>query len=356
MLSADDFLEASLDPNSASTAEIGAIDSTPNYAAIQAHKTSKKNYRDAYIYINVTSHSQTGVLEDCARKFQIMKSPSHQTPEGIFNIDFVFGHAVGAGVQTFLATGSKPQALLASLLAWNIDLDAEHIKKGKSSALATLAVEKFIEFWNIGYAADWEIAVFNGRPASEFTFWIDFENGYFHAGHIDIVLRHRVTRKLMVLEIKTTAIRTIDEAQYGNSDQALGYSLVVDRIAESEELGQTYDVLYLAYSSTQRTWTPFVFRKSRTERIEWLQSRLLNHASIGTYRKLAFFPKNGNACWSFSSRCPHYGMCGMKAMQRVDFLVFDPKVHSLPEHMDFKFKLSELATAVLREPTVASAQ
>lgn len=349
-LSADDFLDSELDSASAPEPLLGAIDSAPNFAALQAAKTSKKNYRDAYIYINVTSNSQVNVLEECARKFQISKSPSHQTPEGIFNIDFVYGHAVGAGVQAYLATGSKSQAQLASMLAWNVDLDADHPKKGKNSPLATLAIQKFIEFWEASFAKDWEIAYFNGKPASELTFWIDFENGYFHAGHIDIVLRHRVTKKLMVLEFKTTAIRTIDEAQYGNSGQALGYSLIVDRIAESEELGQTYDVLYLAYSSTQRTWNPFSFKKSRTQRIEWLQSRLLNHASIGTFRKLSYFPKNGNSCWSFSSRCQHYGLCDMRAMQRTDFKVFDPLVHEPPEAMDFTFKLSELATAVLREP------
>jgi len=351
-LSADDFLESELGlENGEPMSEIGAIDSSPNFAAIQASKTSKKNYRDAYIYINVTSNSQSDVLHKCARMFQVSKSPSHQTPEGIFNIDFVFGHSVGAGVQAYLATNSKSQALLASLLAWNIDLDADAPKKGKNSILATLAVEKFIQFWEAGYADQWEIAFFNGKPASELTFWIDFENGYYHAGHIDIVLRNKITKRLMVLEFKTTAIRTIDEAQYGNSGQALGYSLIVDRIAESEELGQTYEVLYLAYSSTQRTWNPFVFTKNRTQRLEWLQSRLLDHAAIGTFRKLQFFPKNGNSCWSFSSRCAHYGMCDMRAMQRNDFLVFNPVVHEMPEAMDFSFKLSELATAVMREPS-----
>src|SRR5574341_229680 len=170
------------------------------------------------------------------------------------------------------------------------------------------------------------------------------------AGHIDIVLRHKVTKKLMVLEIKTTSSKTIDEARYGNSGQALGYSLIVDRIAESEELAATYEVLYLVYSSTQREWRSFVFTKNRTQRIEWLQSRLLDHAHIGTFRKISFFPKNGNSCWNFNRRCTHYGMCDMKAMQNVDFKVFNSQVHELPENMDFIFKLSELATAVLREP------
>jgi hypothetical protein len=351
-LNADDFLSLSLD-SSAPEAEIGTIGSAPSFAAIQAHKTSKKNYRDAYIYINVTSHSQIEVLQDCARKFQISKSPAHQTSEGIFNIDFVFGHAVGAGVQAYLATNSPTQAQLASMLAWNIDLDAEFPKKGKSSPLATLAVEKFIQFWKATYEDEWEIALLNGKPATELTFWIDFENGYFHAGHIDVVLRHRVTHKLMVVEIKTTAIRSIDEAQYGNSEQALGYSLVVDRIAESTEIAQNYNVVYFVYSSTNREWQAMPFIKNRTQRLEWLQARLLNHANIGTFRKISFFPKNGSACWSFSSRCPHYGLCDMKSMQRTDFRVFDSTKDPMPEAMDFTFKLSELATAVLREPEIS---
>jgi hypothetical protein len=43
----------------------------------------------------------------------------------------------------------------------------------------------------------------------------------------------------------------------------------------------------------------------------------------------------------------------MKSMQRTDFRVFDSTKDPMPEAMDFTFKLSELATAVLREPEIS---
>lgn len=325
-----------------------------NLAVLQSNKTSKKDYRDTYRFINVTSSSQRRELK-CARKFQIMKTPATTAGSGLgfVNIDFVFGHSVGAGVQTYLVTGSKDAAIFAGMLAWNTDLDAVHEKKSKSAFFATLAIEKFVHWWHENMAAHWEVALFNGKPASELTFFIDTQNGYYHAGHIDIVLRHKTTGRYMVLELKTTAIRTVDEAQYGNSEQPLGYSIILDKIAAELEATSTFEVLYLVYSSTNREWTPFPFTKNRSQRMEWLQALLIDHTLIGTYRKLEFFPKNGEACWSFSSRCDHYGICDLKSTQRTDFaeLVVNEDRSNLPEDVDFFFTLEELTAASIRGAT-----
>lgn len=341
-LSADEFLDTPLSVPEATGSVL--------FAPLQASRTSKKDYRAAYIYINVTSYSQRSVLHECARKFQILKTPSVGNGDGaISNLDFTFGHSVGAGIQTYLATRSKDAALFAAFLAWNAELDAELPKKGKSSALAHLAVEKFIYWWEGGMANDWELAVFNDRPATELTFFLDCENGYYHAGHIDAILRNKNTGRYLVLEIKTTAIRNVDEAQYGNSEQPLGYSLILDKIAHSLQETASFEVLYLIYSSTQRELLPMPFTKSRTERIEWLQDLLLDHTTINTYTQLGFFPMRGEACWSFGGRCPHYGVCNLRAYKnKTEFRWLDAKTMELPEKVDFQFSLSEITTAVLR--------
>lgn len=321
-----------------------------NFAAYQAASTTKKSYRDAYIYINITSHSQRAEkLHKCARLFQISKIPGAEEGQELTNVDFAFGHSVGAGVQTYLITGSKDQAIFAGLLAWNIDLDSEVPKKGKSSVYATLAIEKFIHFWNESFGVEWEIAIFNGKPSAELTFFLDTENGYYHVGHIDAILRHRATGRYMVLELKTTSILHPDEALYGNSEQPLGYSLILDKIAEVLDATASFSVLYLAYSSTGREWIPFFFTKNRSERIDWLQDLLLDHTTINTYRQLKFFPKRGNACWSFSRRCVYYGVCDLRSYTRtVDFKEFDVKTMELPEPVDFHFTLKEITQALLR--------
>lgn len=357
-LSADDFFETSIEAPEGAELSIAPIGTAPaNFGITQALATTKKDYRAAYIYINVTSSSQRRVLEDCSRKYQISKSPEVVAGSGLglVNIDWVFGHSVGAGVQTYLATRDKQQAHFAAFLAWNADLEASFPKKGKSSVLATLAVDKFIHLWERDFADKWELASFAGKPATELTFMVDTENGYFHAGHIDAVLRNKYTGRYMVLEIKTTAIRAVDEAQFGNQEQALGYSIVLDKIVANLDETQEFHVLYLAYSSTNREYFPLPFTKSRTQRIEWLQDLLLDHAKIGTYRKLNYFPKNGNSCWKFNSRCPHYGICDLKSMRRTDFKVLELKedFSNLPEKVDFVFKLSDLTAAALRSATVA---
>lgn len=216
--------------------------------------------------------------------------------------------------------------------------------------MAFLAVEKFSHWWEEHMAGEWELAYFNNKPATEVTFLLDLENGYYHAGHIDVVLRNRVSGKYLVLEIKTTAIKNVDEAQYGNSEQPLGYSLVLDAIAENLDATNSFEVLYLVYSSTERKLIPFTFKKQRTERAEWLQDLLLDHSLISTYRKLSLFPKRGNSCWSFGGRCPHYGTCDLGAFKdNFDFREYKRSSMELPERTDFEFTLGDITRSILMD-------
>lgn len=338
---ADDFLNDSL--------EVSDYDRNSTISGInQAQETTKKDYRAAYIYANVTSYSQRSVLHECPRKFEILKQPGTGSLIGVANLDFIFGHSVGAGIQTYLITRNKQASMFACLLAWTTDLDSEIPKKGKSSWAASLAVEKFIIWWESEMASSWELASFNGRPATELTFFLDTENGYYHAGHIDAVLRHKFSGRYMVLEIKTTSIKNVDEAQYGNSEQPLGYSLVLDKIVMDLNATNTFEVLYLVYSSTQRALVPLPFTKNRSERMEWLQDLLLDHTTIGTYIKLGYFPKRGDSCWSFGGRCSYYGLCDLKPYKRTDTLKnFDRATMPLPEKVDFEFTLREITAAII---------
>lgn len=354
-LSADDFMSSDipLAPAETQSGEISTLS-----ALSQVEKTTKKDYRAAYIYINVTSHSQRSEsFHKCPRMFLISKTPTQQAMESVgpTNVDFVFGHSVGAGIQTYLITRNKIKSMFAAFLGWNAHAELEHPKKGKNLDYAVLSVEKFIHFWETnGWADEWELAYFNEKPATELTFFIDCENGSYHAGHIDAVLRNKRTGRYMVLEIKTTAIRNPDEAQYGNSDQTLGYSIVLDRVATDLGAVAEFQVLYLVYSSTKRELEPFPFIKSRAERATWLQDLLVDHSIIHTYVGLNFFPKRGNNCWSFGGRCIHYGLCDMKSMTGQStgkpltavLKFFDRKTMPLPEPVDFEFKLSDLVSAV----------
>lgn len=321
-----------------------------------AGATSNKAYRRLTSAGNVTTYSMLGLLHSCPRKFELEKykanSPSAEIDTGTVNLDFAFGHAVGAGIQTYAATGNLTAALLATWLSWRAPYDAEKTDKrgnpsGKSLTWACYAVEKFSYFWQ-RELGDWEVVrLVNGKKAVELEFAVDFQNGYFHFGHIDVVLQHKQTKQLAVWEGKTTGFEDVDEALYANSSQALGYSVVVDAIAKQLDHadGADYEVLYIVYSSSLREFQLLPFGKSRAQRAEWMQDILLDHSNIAAYQKLNFFPKRGEACYDgrWRSRCPWFGTCTLQTSSIFPNTELR-KLENIEdiETVDFKFTLAEL--------------
>lgn len=322
--------------------------------AISAN-TSDKGYRKLVASSNITSYSKTALLHLCPRMYELSSLRSNSTVEAPesekANIDFAFGHAVGSGIQTYGATKSLQAAQLAAFLAWRAPWDAEKLDfrgnpTGKSLAWALHAVEKFQFFFDSTLASDWEVLILpDDRPAVELAFAVDTGNGYFHVGHIDVILQHVKTKRLAVWEGKTTGRETVDDATYGNSYQALGYSVVVDAL--TKQLGlpvSDYEVFYITYSSKSREFMFMPFTKSLTQRAEWLQDLLLNHAMISKYTELGFFPKRGDQCINkWGKKCTWYGTCHM----RNDSLfpgAASSTVDSIDqiESIDFKFSLEDL--------------
>jgi hypothetical protein len=324
--------------------------------AISAN-TASKAYRRLTSSSNVTSYSLLTKLHECPRAYELDKlqanHPSSAVDSGSSNLDFAYGHAVGAGIQTYAATGSVTASIFAAMLAWKAPWDAEKVSRagkptGKSLALAVLAVEKFSHWWAENMQ-DWEIVVLpSGKKAVELAFAVDFENGKYHFGHIDAVLRNKHTNTLAVWEGKTTSFQDVNEAMYANSGQALGYSVVVDAISKQIGAdGTEYEVLYIVYSSSSREFQLLPFGKSRTQRAAWLQDVLLDHASISTYERISFYPSRGESCLNrFGGTCKWFGQCTMKSSSLfpgVELAVLSD-VDSV-EALDFKFKLSELVAA-----------
>lgn len=321
--------------------------------------TSDKAYRKLVASSNVTSYSKLGGLHKCPRFYELEEyeanNPAAVKPADLeVNLDFAFGHAVGAGIQTYAATNSLVAAQFAAFLAWKAPWDAEKLDKreqptGKSLAWAELAVEKFGIFM-ARELSDFEVVRLpNGKPATELSFAVDMENGFWHFGHIDTVLRNKVSGKLAVWEGKTTGFENVDEAVYANSTQALGYSVIVDALAPLLGVTETdYEVLYIVYSSKTRDFQLLPFGKTRAQRAEWLQDLLLDHANIAQYRKLSFFPKRGESCYNYGFRqtCKWYGNCTMKNSSLFPGVELRQLTDVQEvEDVDFKFTLSQLVAA-----------
>lgn len=278
-------------------------------------KTSRKQYRDILRHINVTSFSQLEVFHRCPRKFLMAKQQAAVAPqETMVNVDFSFGHAVGAGVQSYIAYRDAQRAMLSCVLAWNAEMDAEIKKTRKSLHNAMIAVEKFIAGYESGEILDdWEILQLPAiGPAVETSFSVHCNNGFKHYCHMDLGLRNRRTGRVGVCDVKTSGFDEPEEAIYGNSGQSLSYSIMLQRALEGEEI-VNYDVMYLVYSTPEREWHLLEFSKSILDQAEYIKDLLLTHEQIRTYNELRFFPKRGNACFDFKRRCEFYGECNLVA-------------------------------------------
>ncbi len=322
-----------LDFNDLDFATIGGRNGTGNgsgsgsgtIAASIAESTTDKAYRILTASGNITSYSKLEALNICPRLYELNQleanSPNPAVEEG--NADFAFGHAVGAGIQTYAATMDLEMALFAGFTSWKLPADFVQIKTthrygkeytketNKSLDEAMWAIEQFPIFYD-SMLGEWEILVLpNGKPAVELSFGIDFKNGFYHYGHIDCILQHKFTKQLAVWEGKTTGLSMPKESAYGNSSQALGYSVIVDYLSKMLGLpAQNYEVFYIVWTTESREFMLMPFTKTAGAKAEWLMTMQLDQGRIKIYDNARLFPKNGKACsFQFGRECKWYGTC-----------------------------------------------
>jgi len=253
------------------------------------------------------SHSSRTVLHRCPRKYQLQKiasTPFHKEE----NVTLAFGTVVGLGIQCILEGKTIQATVMEMFLAWKLpDLYEEEEKTKKSFFLAIFAVQQFSAI-RAGALSDYELAYFNGKPAVELSFRIALPHGFKYRGFVDVVLRHKTTGKLLVLEVKTTGAKSVTEANYKNSGQALGYSLILDAIAPHES---EYEVWYLVYMSSMQQFEILPFRKHYSDRAFWIQELLMDVERIQYYEEAGRYPSYGESCYDFFRVCQFYSNCQM---------------------------------------------
>jgi hypothetical protein len=298
--------------------------------------TTDKQYQKLQSFRNVTSYSMLSELHSCPRKFQLIKSRAASGGSQSNNVDFAYGHAVGSGAQAWLSSGGDMNAaIFNTMMAWRMPYEACIETKRKSIWNAVLAVQKYAEFHR-EYLDDWQVWTLpNGKPAIELSVSIDFENGYKHYIHIDVILEHKVTGKLAVQENKTSGFKSVEEAIYANSSQALSYAVVVDMLREHT----SYEVFYCVYSSTDREWSLLPFTKHTSLKAEWINDVKLDHATLSTYKAISFYPKRGESCYNFMRRCEFFGVCNLTStlVEPVELDTLDEA-----ERVDYSFKISDI--------------
>ena len=224
------------------------------------------------------------------------------------SVTFAYGHAVGAGVQAVLARKDWDEVVFEMFMQWGAPLWADDTKRNKSFAQAVIAVEGFASLRTIDFDIDdWELVILDsGRPATELSFLIELPNGASYIGFIDAVIRNRYTGEIAVLECKTTGKREVNAAMYCNSNQAVGYAVVLDKAFGAMS---SYNVIYTPYLTMCDRWEVFQFPKTALQRATWIANTMTDIAFIDSCLANGHFPTYGEACQTWGESCKYLHTC-----------------------------------------------
>lgn len=336
----DGILASVLDSSVAS----GAFD------ALNKKQSKQDKYNQLMRGINILSYSTFSGLHSCERKFQLKKleqsnANSIETVSAFnTNIDFAFGRTVETGIHAVLLNKPKHLIWFDMFRAWDAELLLQHPKEIPKTFLdAWIAIDKFAWIKDNMFQG-WELAYFNGKPAIELAMHIDMENGFHYLGHMDVALYNPLERRYRVLEIKTTGLKWVHPAMYKNSDQANGYTVILDSIAKDIEETATFEVFYLVFTTNNGQWNRFDFTYSRSNRAGWINTILLDINRINTYKQVNFWPKRGGSCMDFGRPCQFFDACDLDAEHFNGTGEFEEvsEEELLTHEFDFRFKLSEI--------------
>lgn len=261
------------------------------------------------------------------------------------NITFAYGHVIGEGIQNVLAGMSEDTILFRAFLGWHADLEARDDKRNKNFYSTVIAIQTFIHMRNSGYLDDYELVEYNGRPAIELSFKIIFSDEFVYRGFVDAVLRHKETGEILVLECKTTST-TINPAQYKNSAQAIGYSVILDKIFQGLS---SYKVLYLVYHSKDNSYEQLPFTKTYLMRAQWIQELLLDIESIKMYDNVGVFPMRGESCYNFGRQCEYMSTCTLATSYLVKNLNNEEEKNLDTKVYDIELTINELIAGQLEK-------
>ncbi len=249
-------------------------------------------------------------LHSCPRKYQLNRlRSSHRTEESIKStVTFAFGHVVGTGIASVLSDHTEKEIIWEAFLGWHTDLANIDEKLDKSFYSALFAIQRLIAMRDAGFLSEYKLVYYNGKPATELSFVVNFPDGFRLRGFVDAVLQHIETGKIIVLECKTTGSASVNPATYKNSAQAIGYSIVLDVIFPKLS---HYEVLYLVYQTKSKEYLPIPFEKTYLQRALWIRELLLDIETIKMYEDAEVFPMRGESCFTFFRECEYFNTCGL---------------------------------------------
>jgi hypothetical protein len=284
------------------------------------------------------SYSSLLTFHSCPRKYQLyrLSAKANENEDASSSVTFAFGHVVGLGIQEYITHHSVDETFWKCFLEWDADLLADNQKQVKSFWLAMAAVQRFISMCNNGYMKDWTLCIYEGKPATELSFIVNFPDGFTYKGYVDAVLQNNTTGEVMVLECKTTSAASVNAAAYKNSFQAIGYSIVLDALFPTLS---SYQVQYLIYKSKAKEFDVMQFEKSYLDRALWIRSLLLDIETIKMYEEAGIYPMHGESCNDFYRECEYFGLCTL-ATERITDPLSDEEIEVIKNRNETEFQIT----------------
>lgn len=283
------------------------------------------------------SDSTLSTFYSCEKKFQLTRLCVVDAEQREQSAAAIRGGAFGVGVQTYLLTGDINLAIFRTWLAyWPMVEDRPYVSCSRTINNLIVVkphLDKLLERY--------EVAYFNDKPAIELSFRLNKAGSKWHfVGYIDVVMWDRYEKMYVVFELKTTGYKLHDlEPVYKNQAQALAYSIIIDKVAGSEQ--SRYGVVYLVVRDKGKDPVPdvytFNFAKTLTDRLKWFVAYGLDVQRLEQLEELDLWPMRGKSCVSFNRPCHLYGNCQMESLTHQK-----RPIPEIEETYDFVFDLDEI--------------
>lgn len=228
----------------------------------------------------------------------------------------VLGKAWGAGVASYLTYQDFDKALYQLWLGYFPILEDEVRTEAVCANMLRAAIPQLDLLLQ-----DWEVLVFQDKPAIELSFRLDIDGTYYFVGYMDVAMKNRYTGKGGVFDAKTTGLKLLDLSPvYQNSPQLIGYSIILDQIMGEEQ--SEYDVCYLSGklgsgNGFQPEIKPYFFAKTLQDRLHWFISLGMDINHLKEMASLNIYPMRGDSCLQYRKPCKHFGVCQLQSLDRM---------------------------------------
>lgn len=271
----------------------------------------------------VLSHSLRKLGHSCWRKFEFSVTYSAEDFEAGFAAEV--GKAMHLGIQDYLLTGSEERGIFAFLAAFPYEMEFQddgsnpYYKSQRGLEPCLAALQKLFE---MPILRDYELVIITTEqgplPAVEIPFAIllkgtGLQMPVYYMGHIDLILRHKVTGEICVFDIKTTRNKGyMEEERYRFDQQVIPYSLIIAPAIGIESISEL-NVYYLpVYIDLIEPDVRLHLEFHGPEMMQdWARGLAHDLQQIKKFQQDQWWPRpvGGETCVGFGKKCPFLEFC-----------------------------------------------